>query len=431
VNQLNDLYYGVPKAAMTYSNASTPSSRPLKVAIVHDWFVTYAGAERVVEQLLNVCPQADLFALVDFLPDRERTFLGGRPVRTSFIQDLPKARKSFRNYLMLMPLAVEQFDFSIYDLVISSSHAVAKGVITGPHQWHISYVHTPMRYAWELQNEYLAGTGLDTGLKGWAAKLCLHYMRIWDTRTANGVDTFVANSDFVARRIRKVYGRDSTVIYPPVDISHFPMRRSKEPFYLAASRMVPYKRMPMIAEAFSAMRDRTLLIMGDGPEFECVKRLAARAPNICVMGYQSADILAEYMGRARALVFAAEEDFGITPLEAQACGTPVIAYGSGGVLETIISAGAREHRTGMFYEHQTPAGICEGVRAFESAGEFKPEDCRANAERFSVETFRRRIDGVIWGASARSPRVEDMAPQLHDRGEGNPLREQQESGRFR
>ena len=248
----------------------------LKVAIVHEWFVTYAGSERVVEQILNVFPQADLFALVDFLQDDERGFLGGRQVHTSFIQRLPKARTAFRNYLPLMPLAVEQFDLSAYDLVISSNHAVAKGVITGPGQVHISYVHTPIRYAWDLQHQYLRESGLDSGLKSWIAKVSLHYLRMWDAHTAHGVDAFLANSKYIARRIRKVYGRDAAVVYPPVDIARFELRADKEDYYLAASRMVPYKRMPMIAEAFAAMPDKQLVVIGDGPELDRVKALATQ-----------------------------------------------------------------------------------------------------------------------------------------------------------
>ena len=306
---------------------SSFDSTKMKVAIVHEWFVNYAGSEKVVEEILKVFPQADLFALVDFLADDERGFLGGRRVRTSFIQRLPKARSAFRNYLPLMPLAVEQFDLSSYDLVISSNHAVAKGVITGPDQMHISYVYTPVRYAWDLQHQYLRESGLEKGLKAWIARLSLHYLRIWDSRTVHGVDTFLACSKYIARRIRKTYGRDSKVVYPPVDIARFMMRTDKENFYLTASRMVPYKRMPMIVEAFAAMPQRRLVVIGDGPELERVKALARDASNVTILGYQPTEVLADYMARARAFVFAAEEDFGITPVEAQACGTPVIAYG--------------------------------------------------------------------------------------------------------
>ena len=370
-------------------------STKMKVAIVHEWFVNYAGSEKVVEEILKVFPQADLFALVDFLADDERGFLGGRRAHTSFIQRLPKARSAFRNYLPLMPLAVEQFDLSAYDLVISSNHAVAKGVITGPDQVHVSYVHTPIRYAWDLQHQYLRESGLQKGLKAWIARLSLHYLRLWDSRTAHGVDAFLANSKYIARRIRKTYGRDSKVVYPPVDVARFAMRRDKENFYLAASRMVPYKRMPMIVEAFAAMPKRQLVVIGDGPELQRVKALAREANNVTILGYQPTEVLADYMARARAFVFAAEEDFGITPVEVQACGTPVIAYGAGGALETVISSADPKKRTGLFFHKQTAEAVRNAVCEFEAAGEFRPEVCRANAEQFSVEIFRQELRQAV------------------------------------
>lgn len=370
-------------------------STKMKVAIVHEWFVNYAGSEKVVEEILKVFPQADLFALVDFLADDERGFLGGRRAHTSFIQRLPKARSAFRNYLPLMPLAVEQFDLSAYDLVISSNHAVAKGVITGPGQVHVSYVHTPIRYAWDLQHQYLRESGLQKGLKAWIARLSLHYLRLWDSRTAHGVDAFLANSKYIARRIRKTYGRDSKVVYPPVDVARFAMRRDKENFYLAASRMVPYKRMPMIVEAFAAMPKRQLVVIGDGPELQRVKALAREANNVTILGYQPTEVLADYMARARAFVFAAEEDFGITPVEVQACGTPVIAYGAGGALETVISSADPKKRTGLFFHKQTAEAVRNAVCEFEAAGEFRPEVCRANAEQFSVENFRQELRQAV------------------------------------
>lgn len=375
----------------------------LRVAVVHEWLVSRAGSEKVVEQILKVYPQADLFALVDFLEADERAFLEGRKARTSFIQRLPRARTAYRNYLPLMPLAVEQFDLSDYDLVISSSHAVAKGVITGPDQIHISYVHTPIRYAWDLQHQYLRESRLETGLKSWAVRACLHYLRLWDTRTAYGVDTFLANSAYIARRIRKVYGREATVVYPPVDTEAFPLRLDKEDFYLAAGRYVAYKRMPLIAEAFAAMPDKRLVMIGEGAELDRVRFLARRAANIEVLGYQSGAVLADTMGRAKALVFAAEEDFGITPVEAQACGTPVIAYAAGGALESVVADPDPGRGTGWFFPRQTAASLCQAVREFESMGGFRPEVCRANAERFSQENFRQALAAAVGHALARQP----------------------------
>ena len=249
----------------------------MRVAVVHEWFTHWAGSENVVEQILRCFPDADLFALVDFLPEEQRPRIGGKQVTTSFIQHLPFARRRYRGYLPLMPLAVEQFDLSGYDLVISSSHAVSKGVLTGPGQTHISYVHSPMRYAWDLQHQYLRESGLDRGLKGMVAKWMLHKLRIWDTRTANGVDEFVANSHFIAKRIWKVYRREATVICPPVDTETFTPEGPREDFYVCASRMVPYKRMDLIVQAFGELRDRKLVVIGDGPDFDRIRQMSTSA----------------------------------------------------------------------------------------------------------------------------------------------------------
>ena len=310
-----------------------PFARQLRVAVVHDWLLVYSGAERVTEQLLKIFPQADLFAVVEFLPDTLRNFIGRRNVRTTFIQKLPGARRHYRSYLPLMPLAIEQLDVSSYDLVLSSSHAVAKGVLTGPDQLHVSYVHSPMRYAWDLQHQYLRETGLDRGLRGWLAKWSLHRLRIWDQRTANGVDHFIANSRFIRQRIQRIYRRDAHVIYPPVDVEAFMPAGARDDFYLTASRLVPYKRIGLIVEAFARMPGRRLLVVGDGPEREKIRALAGA--NVELLGYRDAEALRDLMQRARAFVFAAEEDFGIAPVEAQASGTPVIAYGRGGATESI------------------------------------------------------------------------------------------------
>ncbi len=366
-----------------------------RIAIVHDWLVTYAGAERVLEQILRCYPEADLFSLVDFLPEGGRGFILDKPVTTSFVQGLPFARKKYRAYLPFMPLAVEQFDLSGYDLVISSSHAVAKGVLTGPDQLHLSYMHSPIRYAWDLQHQYLRESGLDRGLKGWMAKAILHYIRLWDTRTANGVDGFISNSHFVARRILKVYRRESTVIYPPVDVADFPLRREKEDFYVTASRMVPYKKVDLIVEAFSSLPEKRLVVIGDGPDFAKVR--AKARPNVELLGFASADVLRDHLQRARAFVFAAEEDFGIAPLEAQACGTPVIAYGRGGALETVRGLGVvPDAPTGVFFAEQSVAAVVEAVQLFEREGAaITPEACRDNALRFAPERFREEFMAFV------------------------------------
>ncbi len=361
----------------------------MRVAIVHDWFVTYAGSERVVEQLIALFPQADLFSLIDFLRPSDRRFLAGKAVTTSFLQRLPLARRKYAAYLPLMPLAIEQLNLSGYDVVISSSHCVAKGVLTGPDQLHVSYVHTPMRYAWDAQHEYLPGTRFGGGLRGWAARWMLHKLRIWDYRTAAGVDSFVANSNFIARRIWKVYRREARVIHPPVDTDAFSLSENREDYYLTASRLVPYKRVDLLVEAFAHLPDKRLVVIGDGPE---LRRLRAKAgPNVALLGRQDFEVLRDYIQRARAFLFASREDFGIVLVEAQAAGTPVIAFGAGGALESIRGLDSPEP-TGLLFDEQTPEAVVEAIRTFEhQQHRIKPAACRKNALRFRVDRFHREF----------------------------------------
>ena len=367
----------------------------LRIALVHDWLATYTGAERVVEQILASFPQAKLFSLVDFLSDRDRDFLQGRTVQTSFLQRLPLARRYFRHYLALMPLAVEQFDLNEFDIVISSSHAVAKGVLTRSDQLHLSYVHTPIRYAWDLQNQYLTRTGLTSGARSAIVRTVLHYLRLWDRLSADRVDLFATNSNYVARRIRKIYSRPAIVVYPPVDIDAFAIEPHKLDYYVTASRLVPYKRVDLIVEAFAGLPDRQLVVIGDGPEFS---RIAAKAGgNVKMAGYQSRDDLRRYLAQARAFIFAADEDFGIAPVEAQACGTPVIAYGVGGSRETVIDG-----TTGIFFNEQTPEGVAAAVKRFEDCRqEFDPQVIRRHTERFRPERFREQFENLVNTAWAR------------------------------
>lgn len=368
----------------------------MKIAVVHDWLVVYGGAEKVLEQILNIYPEADLFALVDFLDEDKRDFIKDKKVKTSFIQRLPKAKTKYRNYLPLMPLAIEQLDLSKYDLIISSSYCVAKGIITSPNQVHISYVHSPIRYAWDLQHQYLKEAGLTKGLKGWLAKIILHYMRIWDTRTSNGVDYFIANSKFIAKRIWKCYRREADVIYPPVDVEAFEYCDQKEDFYLTASRMVPYKKMDLIVEAFTQMPDKKLIVIGTGPDFDKIQKIAQGHDNIKLMGYQPFSVLKEHMQKAKAFVFAAEEDFGITPVEAQACGTPVIAYGKGGALETVRGLEVKDNPTGVFFYKQNEESLIKAISYFENNLEkIRFEDCRKNALNFSINKFRIQMNKYI------------------------------------
>ena len=363
--------------------------RSLKVAIVHEWFVDYSGSEKVVEQLLRLFPHADLFAVVENLPPELKGFIQHKPVQTTFIQKLPWGKQKYQQYLPLMPLAIEQLDVSAYDLVLSSAHAVSKGVLTGPDQCHISYVHSPMRYAWDLQHQYLAESGLRWGPKGLLARYCLHNLRQWDRLSVQGVDYIAANSTFIARRIQKVYRRQASVIYPPVNLERFELNsdNQRDDYYLAACRMVPYKRMELIVEAFSRMPDRKLVAIGDGAGLSRVKALAGS--NVQVLGYQSANKLVEYMQRARAFVFAAQEDFGITVVEAQACGTPVIAYGAGGAMETVNGIES-DRPTGVLFPEQTVDSIVAAVDTFETMS-FSVRNCRENAQQFGIEQFRREF----------------------------------------
>ena len=375
----------------------------MKTAIVHDWLITYAGAERVLEEIIRLFPDADLYALLDFIPGDKRDFIQNKPVRTSFIQKFPFARKKYRSLLPFMPLAIEQFDMSDYDLVISSNFAVAKGVITGPDQLHICMCYSPMRYAWDLTHHYLHAAGMSTGIKGWLAKYCLHKIRIWDCRAANGVDEFIAISDYIAARIMKAYRRDSTVIYPPVDTDRFSLCTAKEDFYLTASRMVPYKKIDLIVEAFSMMPDKKLTVIGDGPDFKKVKSKAG--PNVTLLRFQPHNNLKDYMQRARAFVFAAEEDFGIVPVEAQACGTPVIAYGKGGALETVENG-----LSGIFFYKQETDAIMDAVRRFENMEhQFNPNEIRENALKFSADRFRTQLTTYINKAIEKHSKIKDKS----------------------
>lgn len=365
----------------------------IKISLVHEWLQSYAGSEQVTASILNVFPDAKLYSVIDFLTDKQRANFLNKKAETTFIQKLPGAKKHYQKYLPLMPLAIEQLDVSDANVVISSAHAVAKGVLTGPDQLHISYVHSPMRYAWDLQHQYLTESKLDHGIKGWLAKWILHKLRIWDYRTAAGVDHFVANSKFIARRIKKVYGRDADVIYPPVAVDEFQIKEEKQNFYLTASRMVPYKRIDLIVEAFSAMPDKQLIVIGDGPDFDKVK--AKAAANVKLLGFCEFDVLREHMQNAKAFVFAAEEDFGIIPVEAQACGTPVIAFGKGGALETVLPAQSSTP-TGIFFNEQTAQSIISAVNEFESnIGVFTAKNCRGNAEKFSRERFKNEINSYV------------------------------------
>jgi glycosyltransferase involved in cell wall biosynthesis len=364
-----------------------------RIAVVHEWLLDYAGSERVLRAILEVFPQADLFALVD-QPDEELRAASPRRARaTTFLRYLPAPRRLLRWTVPLMPLAIERLDLSGYQIVISSSHVVAKGVLTRPSQLHLSYVHTPMRFAWDLQQEYLRAAGLERGPLSWAARLVLDRLRRWDARTAKRVDVFVANSAHVARRIRKAYGRDAEVLHPPVDVAALTLQDRKEDFYLTVSRLEAYKRTDLLVDAFRAMPDRRLVVVGDGPER---RRLSSAAPpNVTFRGRLPTPEVHSHMRRARAFLFAGIEDFGIVMAEAQACGTPVIAFAEGGALDIVRGEDSRQP-TGLLFPDQTPEAVAGAVRRFESKLEqYAPAACRENAMRFDRDLFKQRFKALV------------------------------------
>ncbi len=370
----------------------------MKKALIHDWYTQYSGAERCIESFTNIWDDFDHFTLVDTLTDEQRgKVLKGKKTNTSFIEKLPFGKKKYRSYLPLFPLAIEQFDLNEYDLIISSSSAISKGVLTRPDQLHISYVYSPIRYAWDLYFQYLKESGLNKGIKGFIAKYFLHKLRIWDVSTANRPDHYIAISHYIAARIKKIYNKESIVIYPPVDTKSFTISDKKEDYYVTCSRMVPYKKINLIVEAFSKT-NKKLIVIGDGPDFKKIKKLATS--NIDLMGHIEKTAMIEILRKARAFVFAAEEDFGIAPIEAQACGVPVIAFAKGGVLETIkgcfITDNLVEDNTGVFFKEQTIGSLLGAIEFFERHEQvFDKHIIRKQAEVFSKERFEKEFKKTI------------------------------------
>ena len=359
------------------SNNDKNNGFTMNIAIVHDWLVTNAGAEKVLKAICDIYPDADIFSLVDFLDDQARKqVINGKFAKTSFIQKLPLAKTQFRNYLPLFPKAIESLNLNGYDLIISSSWAVAKGVNKSNHQVHICYCHTPIRYAWDLYDEYTSGLKQP---KKFLVQQTLKYIRNWDVNSVNRVDYFIANSEFVKNRIKKTYNMDSIVIYPPVDINKFILEEEKDDFYFTASRLVPYKKTKLIVEAFNQMPSKKLIVIGSGEEFESIKKIAKE--NIVLLGYQEDIVLIDCMKKAKAFIYAAIEDFGIIPIEAMSCGTPVIALGYGGTAETVIDG-----VTGVHFNNQTKDDIVLAVERFETL-HFDPKTIRDNVMRFSTEIF--------------------------------------------
>ena len=358
---------------------------PARVAVVHDWLDTYVGSERALAGMLDLWPQADLFTMVDFLPAADRGFLAGHRVTTSFLQHLPLARRHFRKYVALMPRAVASFDLAAYDMVVSSAHAFAKGVRTHPGQYHLCYCYTPMRYAWAMEGDYLRDFGLAGSPLAWLARRQLARLRAWDRAAASRVTDIVAISRHVAGRIREAYGREAPVIYPPVDVDAFTLRAEKEPFYVVLGRLVPYKRTDAVVEAFRRMPSRRLVVIGDGPQRAAIAR--DLPPNVTLLGHAPHAVVVDHLRRARAFVYAGEEDFGIAPVEAMACGTPVLALARGALLETVVDG-----QTGLFFPTPDPQAIVEAVGRFEALSPaLDPARCRARALEFSGAVYRTKL----------------------------------------
>lgn len=362
----------------------------MKTALVHDWLVSpIGGAENTLREMYSLFP-SPIYTLLWNREAFEHTSFARAEIFSSFIQRLPRAKTRFRSYLPLFPLGIEQFDLSSYDVVLSSSHCVAHGALTHAEQLHICYCHTPMRYAWDLSHEYLRESKLDRGFKGVIARLFLHYLRNWDSHSSKRVDHFIANSHFVAKRILKTYGRESTVIHPPVDTSFFSLCEQKENYYVTFSRLVPYKKIALIVEAFAQMPDLKLVVIGEGPEAKKIREKATK--NIEYLGFQPSETLRTYLQKAKAFLFAALEDFGIAPIEAMACGTPVIAFGKGGTAETVIHG-----KTGFFFQEQTVPSIQAAVRTFEEAqNRFDPMTIHLHAKTFSADRFREQFQAFVY-----------------------------------
>jgi glycosyltransferase involved in cell wall biosynthesis len=365
----------------------------MKIAVVHDWLPVFGGAEQVLAEIIRTVGPTDLYTLFDFLCAEDRVKLGAREIFTSYLNKLPSCEKYYRWTFPICPAAIESFDLSRYDLVVSSSAAFAKGVIVHPHQRHIAYVHTSVRYAWDQTYEYASATTLSRPPFGILLQLILHRLRIWDTRTAHSADVLLANSSTVKRRIEQVYGRNAIILPPPVDIESFPLCTDKENYFVVVSRLVPYKRIDLVIEAFAQMPGLRLVVVGDGPE---ICRLKSRAgQNVAFTGHVGRADLVEIVRRARAFVFAAYEDFGIAMVEAQAAGTPVIAFHRGGSRDIVVTS---EHGppTGVLFNGQNAAAVKDAIERFCATSKtFSPQSCRANAERFSAANFRLNLSKII------------------------------------
>ena len=378
-------------------NTPFPTNIPSNItyALVHEWLTPKAtgGSELVVKEILQFI-DADLYALIDFESTNPDSYLYQRQIGTTFLQNLPGVKGGVQKYLPLMPIAIEQLDLRHYDVILSSAHAVAKGILTTPQQLHLCYCHTPMRYAWDLTFDYLRQSRLGQGIPGIFTRYLLHRLRQWDVISANRVDHFIANSHFTASRIWRSYRRRADVVYPPVNIDRFTCTADKEDFYLTVCRLVGYKQVAPIVEAFN-LNGRNLVVIGTGTELQKLQQIAK--PNVTILGYQPDTVVQDYLARAKAFVYAACEDFGIVLVEAQACGTPVIAYGVGGAAETVLDIRSHpECGTGILFLAQTTAAILTAVATFETYHQqFQAERIRTHAESFAASVFRSQYLSLV------------------------------------
>jgi glycosyltransferase involved in cell wall biosynthesis len=368
-----------------------PIATSQKVAIVHDWCPAFRGGERVLAQICKLFPEPDVFTLFDFLTSEiKEQYFANVAFHTSVADRLPMVEKFYRSLFFLCPFLIEQFDVTDYDVVISSSAAFSRGVLTRPDQPHLCYVHSPIRYAWDEQFSYLSQGHLGFGPKGLLFRYLLHRLRSWDTRTAHGPDVMLANSHYVRARIRRIYGRDARVVYPPVALDELEYVPEKDDYYVAASFMAPYKRTDLVIRAFNEMPSRRLIVVGEGQQ--SAELLALAAPNVTFTGFLPRQEYVKTIAGARALIFAGCEDFGIALAEAQACGTPLIAFDRGGARDIVQNFGSSERPTGILFQRQTVEAVRQAVEHFESHWrEIRPSACCQNAARFSVERFNREI----------------------------------------
>jgi len=356
----------------------------MRIALVHDYLVQYGGAERVLEAFTEIFPKAPIYTMVYDQKLMGRSFFG-RKIFTSFLQKIPFVGSHHRLFPLLMPMAIEQFDLSEYDVVLSDSNSYAKGAITMPHTLHITYCHTPMRYAWDDCHKYLREFKYSKLTKKFIP-FAMNYIRMWDKISADRPDKYIANSEFVALRIKKYYNKNAFVINPPVSAGSFYVSKNTEDYYLMVGRALPYKRFDIIVKAFNELK-LPLKIIGKGPEMDKLKKYANS--NIEFLGYLSDKETSNYYSKCKAFIFPPEEDFGITPLEAMASGRPVIAFRGGGALETVV-----ENKTGLFFDRQSPQSVINAVKKFDSR-KFNPKEIRNHALQFDKEIFKRKIKRFV------------------------------------